>query len=215
MIFDLLHTTTISGLETAINTALKYDPGTVRDLSELEGQVLLIDCSMPTMRLAIETNQQKIILHNNWDGEAAVTIQGTMVALVKMAVNASDTSSFANSGVQLSGNLETLHRLHKILSKLNIDWEAALADLVGDIPAHVIGSAVRKSAKVSSESLQRASSALVEVAQEEFEIIPSQNRFEQFKQDIRQMSADTDRIAARLSALNAKIAQATLKKPQL
>lgn len=215
MIFDLLHTTTISGLETAINTALKYDPGTLRDLSELEGQVLLIDCSMPTMRLAIETNQQKIILHNNWDGEAAVTVQGTMVALVKMAVNASDTSSFSNSGVQLSGNLETLHRLHKILSKLNIDWEAALADLVGDVPAHVIGSAVRKSAKVSTESLQRASSALVEVAQEEFEIIPSQNRFEQFKQDIRQMSADTDRIAARLSALNAKIAQATLKKPQL
>lgn len=215
MIFDLLHTTTISGLETAINTALKYDPGTVRDLSELEGQVLLIDCSMPTMRLAIETNQQKIILHNNWDGEAAVTVQGTMVALVKMAVNASDTSSFANSGVQLSGNLETLHRLHKILSKLNIDWEAALADLVGDVPAHVIGSAVRKSAKVSTESLQRVSSALVEVAQEEFEIIPSQNRFEQFKQNIRQMSADTDRIAARLSALNAKIAQATLKKPPL
>lgn len=212
MIFDLLHTTTISGLETAINTALKYDPGTVRDLSELEGQVLLIDCSTPTMRLAIETNQQKIILHNNWDGEAAVTVQGTMVALVKMAVNASDTSSFANSGVQLSGNLETLHRLHKILSKLNIDWEAALADLVGDVPAHVIGSAVRKSAKVSTESLQRASSALVEVAQEEFEITPSQNRFKQFKQDIRQMSADTDRIAARLSALNAKIAQATLKK---
>ena len=215
MIFDLLHTTTISGLETAINTALKYDPGTLRDLSELEGQVLLIDCSMPTMRLAIETNQQKIILHNNWDGEAAVTVQGTMVALVKMAVNASDTSSFSNSGVQLSGNLETLHRLHKILSKLNIDWEAALADLVGDVPAHVIGSAVRKSAKVSTESLQRASSALVEVAQEEFEIIPSQNRFEQFKQDIRQMSADTDRIAARLSALNAKISQATLKKPAL
>jgi ubiquinone biosynthesis protein UbiJ len=215
VIFDSLHNTAINGLETAINTALKYDPGTVRDLSELEGQVLLIDCSMPSMCLAIETSQQKIILHNNWDGEAAVTIQGTMIALVKMAVNASDTSSFANSGVQLAGNLETLHKLHKILSKLNIDWEAALADLVGDVPAHVIGSAVRKSAKVSSESLQRASSALVEVAQEEFEIIPSQNRFKQFKQDIRQISADTDRIAARLSALSAKIAQATNKKPQL
>ena len=43
MIFDALHTTAISGLETAINTALEYDAGTVRDLSELEGQVLLID----------------------------------------------------------------------------------------------------------------------------------------------------------------------------
>ena len=215
MIFDLLHTTTISGLEAAINTALKYDPGTVRDLSELEGQVLLIDCSMPTMRIAIETSQQKIILHNNWDGEAAVTIQGTMIALTKMAANTSDTSSFANSGVQLSGNLETLHKLHKILSKLNIDWEGGLADLVGDVPAHIIGSAMRQSAKASRESLQRASSALVEIAQEEFEIIPSKNSFKHFKQDVRQMAADTDRIMARLAALNAKIAQATDKKPAL
>jgi ubiquinone biosynthesis protein UbiJ len=215
VIFDVLNTTAISGLETAINTALKYDPGTVRDLSELEGQVLLIDCSMPSMRIAIETSQQKIILHNNWDGEAAVTIQGTMISLAKMAANASDTSSFANSGVQLSGNLETLHKLHKILSKLNIDWEGGLADLVGDVPAHIIGSAMRQSAKASRESLQRASSALVEIAQEEFEIIPSKNSFKQFKQDVRQMAADTDRIMARLAALNTKIAQATDKKPAL
>ena len=215
MIFDVLNTTAISGLETAINTALKYDPGTVRDLSELEGQVLLIDCSMPSMRIAIETSQQKIILHNNWDGEAAVTLQGTMISLAKMAANASDTSSFANSGVQLSGNLETLHKLHKILSKLNIDWEGGLADLVGDVPAHIIGSAMRQSAKASRESLQRASSALVEIAQEEFEIIPSKNSFKHFKQDVRQMAADTDRIMARLAALNTKIAQATDKKPAL
>jgi ubiquinone biosynthesis protein UbiJ len=215
VIFDVLNTTAISGLETAINTALKYDPGTVRDLSELEGQVLLIDCSMPSMRIAIETSQQKIILHNNWDGEAAVTIQGTMISLAKMAANAADTSSFANSGVQLSGNLETLHKLHKILSKLNIDWEGGLADLVGDVPAHIIGSAMRQSAKASRESLQRASSALVEIAQEEFEIIPSKNSFKHFKQDVRQMAADTDRIMARLAALNEKIAQATDKKPVL
>ena len=187
MIFDALHTTAISGLETAINTALEYDAGTVRDLSELEGQVLLIDCTMPAMRIAIETNQQKIILHNNWDGDAAVTIEGTMVALAKMAVNTSDTSSLAGSDVKLSGNLETLHKLHKILSKLSIDWEGCLADLVGDVPAHLIGSAVRKSAKFSSESMQRASSALVEVAQQELEIIPSQNSFKQFKQDVRQI----------------------------
>ena len=215
MIFDVLNTTAISGLETAINTALKYDPGTVRDLSELENQVLLIDCSMPSMRIAIETSQQKIILHNNWDGEAAVTLQGTMIAMAKMAANTSDTSSFANSGVQLSGNLETLHKLHKILSKLNIDWEGGLADLVGDVPAHIIGSAMRQSAQASRESLQRASSALVEIAQEEFEIIPSKNSFKHFKQDVRQMAADTDRIMARLAALNAKIAQATDKKPAL
>ena len=205
MIFDALHTTAISGLETAINTALEYDAGTVRDLSELEAQVLLIDCTMPAMRIAIEINQQKIILHNNWDSEAAVTIQGTMVAMAKMAVNASDTSSLAGSDVKISGNLETLHKLHKILSKLNIDWEAALADLIGDIPAHLVGNAVRKSATLSKENFHRATDVLTEVAQEELGLIPSHNAFAQFKREVRQVAANTDRIMARISALAEQI----------
>jgi ubiquinone biosynthesis protein UbiJ len=208
VIFEALHTTAINGLETAINAALKYDPGTLRDLSELEGQVLLIDCTMPNMRIAIECRQQQITMHSDWEGEAAVTLQGSVMALAKMAVNASDTSSFSGSGVQLSGNLETLHKLHKILSKLNIDWDGALADLVGDIPAHMIGSAARKSAEISSETLQRATSALTEVAQEELEIIPSQNSFKQFKKDVREMASDTDRIMARFNALRDQIDQA-------
>lgn len=208
MLFGALQSTAISGLETAINTALKYDPATLRDLSEIEGQVLLIDCSMPDLRLAVEVQQQQIVIHSNWDGEAAVALEGSMIALAKMAVNASDTSSFAGSGVQLSGNLETLHKLHKILSQLNIDWDGALADLIGDVPAHIISSAVRKSSKLRKETLQRATSAVTEVAQEELEIIPSQNAFAQFKQDVRQMASDTDRLMARISALGDKVTRA-------
>lgn len=214
MFFGTLHSTAISGLETAINTALKYDPGTLRDLSEIEGQVLVIDCNMPDLRIAIEAQQEQIILHTNWDGEAAVTLEGSLLALAKMAANASDTSSFAGSGVQLSGNLETLHKLHKILSQLNIDWDGALADLVGDIPAHIIGSAVRKSRQIHKQTLQRATSALTEVAQEELEIIPSQNAFAQFKQEVRQMASDTDRIMARVSALQEKLKRADKDQEQ-
>jgi ubiquinone biosynthesis protein UbiJ len=206
--FGTLQSTAISGLETAINTALKYDPATLRDLSEIEGQVLVIDCNMPDLRIAIEAQQQQIIVHTDWDGEAAVTLEGSMIAMAKMAANASDTSSFAGSGVQLSGNLETLHKLHKILSQLNIDWDGALADLVGDVPAHIIGSAVRKSKQIHKQTLQRATSALSEVAQEELEIIPSQNAFAQFKQEVRQMASDTDRLMARISALSDKIKSA-------
>jgi ubiquinone biosynthesis protein UbiJ len=208
VLFGAFQSTAISGLETAINAALKYDPGTLRDLSEIEGQVLVINCNMPDLSIAVEAQQQQIIIHTDWDGEAAVTLEGSMIALAKMTANASDTSSFAGSGVQLSGNLETLHKLHKILSKLNIDWDGALADLVGDIPAHFIGSAVRKSRQIHKQTVQRATSALSEVAQEELEIIPSQNAFAQFKRDVRQMASDTDRLMARFSALNDKIKRA-------
>lgn len=209
MIFATLQAGAMSSLEAAINGALKYDPATLRDLSNLDGQVLLIDCTQPAMRIALETCQQQIMLHANWDDEAAVTLQGSMIALAKMAVNASDTRSFSGSGVQLSGNLDTLHRLQKILSQLNIDWEAALADLVGDVPAHIVSAAVRRSATVTGESIQRAASALTEVAQEEFELTPSPNAFQQFKQEVRSLATDSDRMAAKIALLRDKISQAS------
>ena len=214
MIFSTLQAGAFNGLELAINTALKYDPATLRELSTLEGQVLLVDCTSPTLRLAIQTSQQQIILHSNWEDEAAVTLQGTMIALAKMAANASNTSSFAGSGVQLSGDLETLHKLHKILSQLDIDWEAALADIIGDVPAHMIGLALRKSADIAQQNKQRITTALTEVAQEELQIVPSRNGFEQFKKEVRGMASDTDRLMAKANLLNQQINQMLNGKPK-
>ena len=207
MIFSTLQAGALSGLELAINSALKYDPATLRELSTLEGQVLLVDCTSPAMRIAIQISQQQITLHSGWEDEAAITLQGSLIALAKMAANASDTSSFAGTGVQLSGNLETLHKLHKILSQLDIDWEGALADIIGDVPAYMIGSALRKSADIAKQNKQRVTSALTEVAQEELQIVPSRNGFEQFKKEVREMASDTDRLMARTNLLRQQIDQ--------
>ena len=207
MIFSTLQAGALSGLELAINSALKYDPATLRELSTLEGQVLLVDCTSPAMQIAIQISQQQITLHSGWEDEAAITLQGSLIALAKMAANASDTSSFAGTGVQLSGNLETLHKLHKILSQLDIDWEGALADIIGDIPAYMIGSALRKSADIAKQNKQRVTSALTEVAQEELQIVPSRNGFEQFKKEVREMASDTDRLMARANLLRQQIDQ--------
>ena len=131
-----------------------------------------------------------------------------------MAANASDTSSFAGSGVQLSGDLETLHKLHKILSQLNIDWEGALADIIGDVPAHMVGTALRKSAEIAQQNKQRVTTALTEVAQEELQIVPSRNGFEQFKKEVRGMASDTDRLMAKVSLLGQQIDQMLNEKPK-
>ena len=207
MMWGALHATAISGLEAAINGALKYDPATRRDLALLDQQILLVDCTMPPLRIAVEARKDGIILHDNWQGETAVTISGSLVALASMAVNSRDTSSFADSGVQLSGNLETLRKLNNILSHLDVDWEAALADLVGDVPAHIVAETLRKSAQYASKNIQRATSAMVEVAQEELKLTPSRSEYQLFAENVRQLASDTDRLIAKAEKLREKIEQ--------
>ena len=118
--------------------------GTQKKLKALDQQVLLINCALPPIQIAIEPHKDGISLHKDWQDEAAITLSGSLVALVNLAINSSDTSSFADSGVKVSGNLETLRQLNDLLGALDIDWEAAIADLLGDVPAHIIGDVIRK-----------------------------------------------------------------------
>ena len=48
---------------------------------------------------------------------------------------------------------------------------------------------------------------MVEVAQEEFNLTPSKNEFETSAPEIRKLSSDVDRVAARLKRLKQKLQQ--------
>ena len=202
---SLFKRTTLEGAETLINAALTKDPASKQALTKLEGQVLLVESTLPPLTIAIEPTATGIQLHDNWDGNVAVTINGTLIAMAAIAVNAKESISFSGTGVNVSGNLDTLHQLNKIMGDVDIDWEGALAEIIGDIPAHLVAKGIRNSAVIRKDIVTRASSGLVEVAQEEFNLTPSKNEFEAMIPDIRQLSADADRLAARVRRLYQKI----------
>ena len=202
---SLFKRTALEGAETLINAALTKDPASKQALTKLEGQVLLVESTLPPLTIAIEPTATGIQLHDNWDGNVAVTINGTLIAMAAIAVNAKESISFSGTGVNVSGNLDTLHQLNKIMGDVDIDWEGALAEIIGDIPAHLIAKGIRNSAVIRQDIVTRASTGLVEVAQEEFNLTPSKNEFEAMIPDIRQLSADADRLAARVRRLYQKI----------
>jgi ubiquinone biosynthesis protein UbiJ len=202
---SLFKRTALEGAETLFNAALTKDPASKQALTKLEGQVLLVESTLPPLTIAIEPTATGIQLHDNWDGNVAVTINGTLIAMAAIAVNAKESISFSGTGVNVSGNLDTLHQLNKIMGDVDIDWEGALAEIIGDIPAHLVAKGIRNSAVIRKDIVTRASSGLVEVAQEEFNLTPSKNEFEAMIPDIRQLSADADRLAARVRRLYQKI----------
>lgn len=202
---SLFKRTALEGAETLINAALTKDPASKQALTKLEGQVFLVESTLPPLTVAIEPTATGIQLHDNWDGNVTVTINGTLIAMAAIAVNAKESISFSGTGVNVSGNLDTLHQLNKIMGDVDIDWEGALAEIIGDIPAHLIAKGIRNSAVIRKDIVTRASSGLVEVAQEEFNLTPSKNEFEAMIPDIRQLSADADRLAARVRRLYQKI----------
>ena len=207
MIFAALQSAALEGAEKIINAALVHDPASAERLRALQGKVLLVDSSMPPLSIAVEPSATRIMLHSNWQDSAEVTVSGTLVSLAAMAINADEMVSFSGTGVNVSGNLEVLRQLNHIMAELDIDWEAALAELIGDVPAHLLGETIRNSAEFRSNALNRAQSALAEVSQEELRLTPSKNEYQSFVQSVRHLSTDVDRLAARANKLRLSLQQ--------
>jgi ubiquinone biosynthesis protein UbiJ len=204
---SVLRKTALGGIEALIDTALAHDPASASALALLEGQVLFIESTLPPINIALEPNAGGVKLHDQWDSEASVTITGSLVAMAGVAINAKESVSFSGTGITVSGNLDTLNQLNKIMGNLDIDWEAALAEIVGDIPAHLLAKSIRNSAVFRADTVRRATTGMVEVAQEEFHLTPSKNEFESSAPEIRKLSSDVDRVAARLKRLQQKLQQ--------
>ena len=207
MMLSVLRKTALGGAEALIDTALAHDPASASALAVLEGQVLLIESTLPPITIAVEPTSSGVKLHDQWDDEASVSVTGTLVAMAGVALNAKESVSFSGTGIRVSGNLDTLNQLNKIMGNLDIDWEAALAEIIGDIPAHLLAQSIRSSAVFTADTVKRASTGLVEVAQEEFNLTPSKNEFETIAPGIRKLSSDVDRLAARLKRLQQTLRQ--------
>ena len=208
MIFSLIHATATEKAEQLINDVLTYDPASRAQLATLHNQVLLIDSTLPPLRLAIEPTGDGLVLHSLWNEQADTTLTGPLTSIVALAADSQQRVSFSASGVTVSGDLELLRKLSAILSELDVDWEAALANLVGDLPAHMVADAVRRAKIVGNEVSSRAKSALGEIAQEELKLNPAKNEFEQFAKAVRHIASDVDRAAARLNRIQIKREQA-------
>jgi ubiquinone biosynthesis protein UbiJ len=202
MFFSSLQSAALEGVEKIINAALVYDPSTLRQLTPLQGKVLLVESSTPGLRIAVEVGTNGLLLHNDWPDSADVHINGSFVSILNMGINAGEMVSFSGTGVNVTGNLDVLRQLNLIMAGLDIDWEAALAELMGDVPAHILSDAVRKTANARADTLQRAKSAVVEVSQEELRLTPSKNEYDEFVLSVRHLATDTERLSARVNRLH-------------
>ena len=199
MFFSALQSGAFEAAESLINGALKYDPATLRKMGELEGKVLLIESTMPPLKLAMETNGQGIMLHSNWQDKADTTVSGSLISIAGLAVNSASQASFSGSGVNVSGDLDLLLKINNLMTELNVDWEAILASVIGDIPAHLMADKLRKSAAMAKDVGQRAKSAAAEVAKEELRVTPTSPEFKGFSQQVRELSSGVERAAARIN----------------
>ena len=201
LISPTLHTAGLAALEGLVNRALELDPGTRQRLARLEGHVFLIHCTAPPLSVYLIPESDGLRLCGIHEGEADTALSGTAGEFSELLTAADPANALINGGLELHGDSQALIELQKIARQLDIDWEAPLANLFGDIIGHQLGRGIRGGLRFGLRAAQSLKRQLDEYLVEESELLAPRWQADAFFTDVDQLALRAERLEARLRKL--------------
>lgn len=191
----------LMALESAVNNSLDYDPATRQALLALDGKVLHIACTAPAQSVYVLFIGNHVELWSLFEGVADTTLSGSASAFLQLWRARGKATALSDSGVTLTGDSGLMQQLQAISARLDIDWEALLADHTGDIVAHQLGQAVRGAGYWLRSARREAERLVSEYLQYENRSTPSRHEVARFCNEVDDLALRMDRLQARLDAL--------------
>ncbi len=202
---NTLHTAAIAGLEGVINKALKLDPATLNKLQTLQGHIFLFHCNAPELSLYLIPGNGDIRLCGIYDGQADTALTGSAQAFVTLATASDPASALVNGELELHGDSQALMSLQKILKQLDIDWEAPLTNIFGDVVGHQLGSGLRHGLRFGRQALQGFKRQLDDYIVHESNLVPPRWQAEKFFNEVDQLASRTERLHAQLQKFKQRL----------
>jgi len=200
-----LVTAASAAAETLINRVLQLDPSAQARISELEGVVIKLKMTPLGLPITIQASNSRLIVSGNdekfTESDIDACIEGSPLALSRLILDESQSILTRSSHIKLLGNEEKAHKFQSFLSELDLDWESALADVIGDIPAHFIGQRLRSSMQWSKQSQQSLMSNIEEHLHEESKLLPNRFELEDQFEKISELSLSASKLKERLEKL--------------
>ena len=202
-----LITSGVIGLaEAALNRLLRLDPASLEKIRRLDGKLIHIRCTSPPVDLYIQPLFDGLALLSQTDVEPDTRISGSAATLLGLLTATDRQQALTGNTIEISGNIELSQQLQQLLGQLDIDWEAQLAEWIGDIAAHQLGNQLRSLFKWGQQATASMVMNVEEFLHEEARTLPPRAELEQFYSSIESLALDTDRLAARLDRIADKLA---------
>lgn len=181
-------------VEKIIAEALRYDAGTSAKLSKLSNKWVKVEVQPIAYVVFIELSERPRIANDCGD-EPDLVVKGSPGAFLSYLTGKS------HSAIEISGDVALAQQLAAIAKDLEIDWEAKLAEYLGDVPAHAVGRRLRG----LSSWLKHVGNSFLADAEEyahyEAAIFPNKDEAQYWKDSVDSLRMQCDRLDARLARI--------------
>ena len=195
----------LAGAERAMNQAIALSPTAHQAWGGLSGTLLGVEITTLDLTLYIEmTDATNVRLMTHCENKPDAFVRGTLEDFGALATSNDPAATLINSGIELQGSSHSLIALQQVVSRMDIDWEAPLVDVLGDVMGHQIARGLRsvfRWGEGARESLKRQMS---EYLLEEGRLTPPKAELEHFYDAVQSLAMRVDRAQSQVEKLLAK-----------
>ena len=195
----------LAGAEQALNKAIELAPHSHKELDAVSGSLLAVEVTTLDLKVYIEmVTGTKVRLMAHCEQEADAFVRGTLEDFADLATSSDPAATLINSGIELEGRSSSLITLQQIISRMDIDWEAPLVDLLGDVAGHQVATALRRFFHWGGDTRVSLRRQVSEYLMEEGRLTPPKTELEHFYAEVQSVAMRVERAQSQIEKLVAK-----------
>ena len=197
----------LAGAEQALNQAIALAPYSHQELDAVSGTLLGIEITTLDLTVYIEmvTNTEvRLMAYCERDTDAFM--RGTLEEFAALATSDEPTATLINSGIELEGSSASLITLQQVIARMEIDWEAPLVELLGDVVGHQIAEGLRRFFRWGEGARTSLKRQVSEYLLEEGRLTPPKAELEHFYDAVQSVAMRVERAQSQVEKLLAKAA---------
>ena len=197
----------LAAAERALNQAIALAPTSHQELDALSGTLLGIEITSLDLTLYIDIvsgTEVQLMMHCERATDAFV--RGSMEDFAALAASDDPAATLINGGIELEGRSASLINLQQIISKMDVDWEAPLVEVLGDVAGHQLAQTLRRFFRWSEGARASLKRQLSEYLLEEGRLTPPKAELEFFYDSVQSLSMRVERAQQQVEKLIAKAA---------
>lgn len=213
----LLLSALLAPVEALANAGIKRDLKLARALATHAGRLLEIEVVSPPARILVHFTDAGVRLGlrpNDAAGVKAGTrddlqpdagISGSAAALMSLMLDPTRSQAVVNPALKVTGDSEFVAQVHRLFRDLEIDWQSSLADLIGDVPTHMLEELLSGVSRLARDSARAARRNIDEYLHEEVRLVPPPNQVAMLDQQLDSLRLRLDRLEARVCQLAGRL----------
>lgn len=194
----------LDAVNSAINRVLDLDADNKRAIADLDSKVLRVEFTDIESSVIAEFINEGIHLSHDSDVAADIVVRTTLVTFTAALLRDSKDLSQLQM-MEISGDIKLAQKLLATFKSLEIDFEEELSRHVGDVPARSIFFALRQLRSSVTGDHPDVPTAINHALTERYAFVPPKARVERFKDQVDELSADTERLEQRVERLSNKV----------